>query len=126
MFKSKSQLDTFSYCSMIFKNPILLPCEDSIGRDHLSETDLVKENKINCKQCQQEFKVRENEFKSNEETTPLIESHSYLSDEELSLKHELEESIKKFFHFCDEFYQNRTQLDSDVFDHFHGDALSNR
>ncbi len=49
----------------------------------------------------------------------LIESHSYLNEEERSLKQQLEESIKKFFHFCDEFNQNRTQLESDVFNHFH-------
>ena len=49
----------------------------------------------------------------------LVESHSYLNEEERSLKQQLEESIKKFFHFCDEFNQNRTQLESDVFNHFH-------
>ena len=36
----------------------------------------------------------------------------------MSLKRELEESLRQFFEFYDEFTQNRTQLDSDVFDHF--------
>ena len=36
----------------------------------------------------------------------------------MSRKQDLEASIRKFFEYYDEFQQNRTQLDSDVFDHF--------
>ena len=42
-----------------------------------------------------EFKYKE--FKSNEALKNQIESQSHLSDEEMSLKQKLEESIKKFF-----------------------------
>jgi hypothetical protein len=45
-------------------------------------------------------------------------THSYLNETEIKLKHELEVSIKKLFEFYDEFSQNRTKLDMDVFDHF--------
>ena len=48
----------------------------------------------------------------------FIESQSYLSEEESSLKKELEESIRKFFEYYDEFAQNKTKLDMDVFEHF--------
>ena len=49
----------------------------------------------------------------------MIESQSYfVSNEETSLKRELEVSLQKFFEFYDELIQNRTQLDSDVFEHF--------
>jgi hypothetical protein len=50
----------------------------------------------------------------------LLESHSYLSSEEIELKRELhsEECIQKFFEFYDEFSQKRTKLDLDVFDHY--------
>ena len=48
----------------------------------------------------------------------LIESESYLTEKELSLKHEIEISIRKFFEFYDEFNQKKTQLESDVFEHF--------
>jgi hypothetical protein len=54
MFKWKSQL-TCSYCSKIYKHPIQLPCDDSICGEHLSERDVVKENKIKCKECNGEF-----------------------------------------------------------------------
>jgi hypothetical protein len=118
MLKSQKSQLTCSYCSRIFKDPIQLPCEDSICRQHLSERTVVKANRIKCKKCNEDFAVKNNEFKSNNQLKHSIESHSHLSDQELGLKQELEESIKKFFEFYDEFIQNRTKLASDVFEHF--------
>ena len=115
MLKSKL---TCSYCFKIFKDPILLPCDDSICREHLKENDVVKQNKIKCKTCNEVFQIKDNEFKSNEALKNLKESHSYLSGEELGLKQELESSIRQFFEFYDEFQQNRTNLDMDVYNHF--------
>jgi hypothetical protein len=113
----KSQL-TCSYCSKIFKDPILLPCEDSICRGHLKERDVAKANRIKCKTCNEDFQIKDNEFKSNEVLNKLIESHSYLSGEEIRLKQELEVSIRQFFEFFDKFQQNKLKFESDVFDHF--------
>jgi hypothetical protein len=117
MLKLKSQL-TCSYCSKIFKDPIELPCDDSICREHLSERDVVKANKIKCKECNQDFQVKDNRFKSNTTLKKLIESQSYLSDEEISLKQELVERVVDLFEFYDEFSQNRNKSESDVFNHF--------
>jgi hypothetical protein len=100
MLKLKSQL-TCSYCSKIFKDPILLPCDDSICRHHLTERDVLKQNKIKCNECKQDFQVKNNDFKSNKTLKNLIESHSYLSEEETSLKEGLEASIRKLFEFYD-------------------------
>ena len=84
MLKSpKSQLSC-SFCSRIFKDPILLPCDDSICRDHLKEKDVVKENRIKCNKCNGEFQVKNNAFKSNEALKTLVESQSYLNKEEMS------------------------------------------
>jgi hypothetical protein len=118
MLKSQKCQLTCSYCLKIYKEPIDLPCDDSICRQHLSERDIVKQNKIKCKKCNGEFQVRDNEFKSNEALKNSIESHSYLSDDEISRKQDLEASIQKFFEFYDQFDQNKTQLESDMFDHF--------
>jgi len=118
MLNLKSQ-STCSYCSRIFRDPIILPCDDSICREHISEKDVVKSNKIKCKKCNEEFQVRDNAFKSNEALMNSIESHSYLSREESILKQKLEESIRKFFEFYDEFILNKSNLDTDVFNHFH-------
>jgi hypothetical protein len=118
MLKSQKSKLTCSYCSKIFKHPIILPCDHSLCGQHLNERDVVKANKIKCKTCNEEFAVKGNEFKSNEAIVKLIETQSYLSDQEITLKQELEESIKKFFEFYDQFDQNKTQLESDIFEHF--------
>ncbi len=117
MLNSKHQL-TCSYCSRIFKDPIILPCDDSICRQHLSERTVVKENRIKCKECNEEFRVKDYDIKLNQTLANLIESLSYLSQEEIELKRGLEDSIKNFYQFHDEFIQNRTKLESNVFDHF--------
>jgi hypothetical protein len=119
MLKSQKSQLTCSYCSRIFKNPIILPCDDSICRQHLSERDVVKQNRIKCNKCNEVFQVRNNHFESNEDLKKLIESQSYLNEEEISLKQGLEVSIRKFFEFYDEFIQKRTKLDMDVYNHFH-------
>ena len=117
MLKLKSQL-TCSYCSRIFRDPILLPCGDSICRDHLKDRDVVKANRIKCKKCNDEFQIKDNEFNTNNDLKTLVESQSYLSEEELDLKKGLEDSMQKFFHFYDEFNQNKSILESNVYDHF--------
>ena len=79
MLKLKSQL-TCSYCSKIYKHPIILPCNDPICGEHLRDRDVVNPNKIKCKNCNQEYPVKGNAFESNNVLTKLIESQSYLSD----------------------------------------------
>ena len=106
MLTLKSQL-TCSYCSRIFKDPVLLPCDDSVCREHLSERDVVKENRIKCKECQQEFQLNDDEFRSNKGLRMLVGSQSYLSEEDMRLKKEVEQSIRKFFQFYDDFVQLR-------------------
>jgi hypothetical protein len=118
MLKSHKSHLTCSFCSRIVKGPIALPCDETICREHLSERDVVKQNKIKCKKCSEEFQVNGHEFKSNIELMKLLESHSYLSSEELKLKRELEDSIQKFFEFYDKFSQKRTKLDLDVYNHY--------
>ena len=115
--KLKSQL-TCSYCSKILKDPIELPCDDSICREHLSERDVVKENRIKCNRCKQVYQVKENHFKSSNALKNLIESQSYLSEDESSLKQKLEASIRDFFQLNNKFNLNKTQLESYVFEHF--------
>jgi hypothetical protein len=96
MLTLKSQL-TCSYCSRIFKDPILLPCDDSVCREHLSERDVVKENRIKCKECQQEFQLNDDEFRSNKGLRMLVESQSYLSEEDMRLKKKWNSQFESFF-----------------------------
>jgi hypothetical protein len=118
MFKSKKSRLTCSYCSRILRDPILLPCEDSICRQHLKEREIVKANRIKCKKCNEEFQVNGLEFKSNEDLKKLVESRCYLSEEELGLKKALEESMQKYFELYEEFVQNKSILETVVYNHF--------
>ena len=118
MLKSQKSVLTCSYCSRIFKDPIQLPCGDSICLEHLSDRNVCKENKIECKKCSEEFGVKSNDFKSNEDLKKLIEDQTHLSEGEINLKQELEVSVRKFFLLYDEFAQNKNKIESDVFDHF--------
>jgi hypothetical protein len=103
------------YCSKLLKHSIQLPCDESICREHLTERGVLKQNKIKC-----------NEFKSIVAFNQFKERQSYLVDEERSLKQELEDKIRNFFQFYEDFVQLRGNMDSDVFDVFSRDALSNR
>jgi hypothetical protein len=59
MNKLKSTL-TCSYCSKIFKDPIELPCKHNLCKEHLAEDSVVKQNRIECVECKQEFQVKNN------------------------------------------------------------------
>jgi hypothetical protein len=59
----------------------------------LKERDVCKENKI---KCNKDFQIKNNQFNSNEALKKLIEKQPYLSEEETSLKHELEVLVRKF------------------------------
>jgi hypothetical protein len=118
MLKSQKSRLTCSYCSRIFRDPILLPCEDSICRQHLKEREIVKANRIKCKKCNGEFQIKDKQFESNEDLKKLVESRCYLSEEELSLKKVLEESMQKYFEFYEEFVQNKSILETVVYNHF--------
>jgi hypothetical protein len=117
MNRWKSTL-TCSYCSKIFKDPIELPCNHNLCKGHLTEKDLVKQNKIKYGESKNDFQIKDNDFKSTTLVNKLLDEHVYLSDEGVSLKKQIEESIRKFFQLYEEFTLNKTSLDLDVHNHF--------
>ena len=106
MNQLKSRL-TCSYCSRIFKYPIELPCTHSICREHLIEDNVRKTNNIKCAECNEEYKVKENEFKSCHLVKQLLDDKCYLNEEEKSLKQKIEESIRNVHEMCDQFEINK-------------------
>ena len=96
----------------------MLPCDDSICREHLSESDVINENRIKCKECSEEFQVKCDEFRTNKTLNKQVVNQSYLSEDEMSLKHDLDESIRKLFQSYDEFNQNKTIRESLVTSQF--------
>jgi hypothetical protein len=117
MNKLKSSL-TCSYCSKIFKNPVELPCKHSVCKEHLIEKDVQKLNKIKCVECNQEFQVKDNEFKSVEVLKKLFDDQLYLSDEEISLKQKIEDSIRNYYQLYEEYLLGKTSLDLNCHNHF--------
>jgi hypothetical protein len=117
MNRLKSSL-TCSYCSQIFKDPIELPCKHRLCKQHLVENSVTKENRIKCIKCKQDFEIKGNDFKTIEILKELLDQLLYLSDEEVSLKKQIEDSIRTFFQMYEEFCLNKTTLDLDVHNHF--------
>jgi hypothetical protein len=114
MNRWKSTL-TCSYCSKVFKDPIELPCKHNLCKEHLTEKN---EDKIKCVECKQAFEINDNDFKLNTLVKKQLDEHVYLNDEELSLKTQIEDSIRQFFQMYEEFTLNKTKLDLDVYNHF--------
>ena len=107
-----------SYCSKIYKDPVELPCEDLICKEHLTEKEVLKQNKIKCQVCKQVFEVKDNQFKSNKLVQKKINEQFYLSNEEKALKQKIEESIKIFYSMYEDSNLSKTQLDLDCHEHF--------
>jgi hypothetical protein len=113
----KSSL-TCSYCSKIYKDPIELPCKHNLCNGHLVEKDVVKQNRIKCLECKKEFTVKDNDFKFNSLIKKQLDELVYLSNEELSVKQKIQDSIRQFFQMYEEFILSKTTLDLDVHEHF--------
>ena len=117
MKRFKSSL-ACSYCSKIFKDPIELPCSHNLCKGHLAEKNIAQQNKIKCGECKKDFQIKDNDFKSTTLVNKLLDEHVYLSDEGVSLKKQIEESIRKFFQLYEEFTLNKTNRDLDVHNNF--------
>ena len=116
MNRWKSSL-TCSYCSKIFKDPIELPCKHHLCNEHLTEKDLVKQNRIKCGECKKDFQIKDNDFRSTTLVNKLLDEHVYLSDEGVSLKTQIEDLIQIFYQMYEQFNMNKTNLDLDVHNH---------
>jgi hypothetical protein len=117
MNRLKSTL-TCSYCSKIYKDPIELPCSHHLCKEHLVEKTVAKENRIKCGECKQDYEVKDNDFKTINLVKKQLDELVYLSDEEFSLKKQIENSLRKFFQIYEQFTMNKTKLDLDVHEHF--------
>jgi hypothetical protein len=109
---------TCSYCSKIFKDPVELACVHNLCKEHLAEKDVIKENRIKCAECKKDNEVRDNEFKSNTFAKKQLDDLLFLSDEELSLKKQIQDSIRTLFEIYEQFCLKKTKIDLDVHNHF--------
>jgi len=87
-------------------------------KEHLTEKSVIKQNRIKCAKCKQEFEVVDNEFKLNNFIKKQLDDHVYLSDEEFSLKIKIQDSIQTFCQMYEQFTLNKTRIDLDIHEHF--------
>jgi len=87
-------------------------------KEHLTEKSVIKQNRIKCAKCKQEFEVVDNEFKLNNFIKKQLDDHVYLSDEEFSLKIKIQDSIQTFCQMYEQFTLNKTRIDLGIHEHF--------
>jgi hypothetical protein len=106
-------------CSKILKSPFSLPCGDTICEEHLKETEVLKNNSIKCKSCEETFEVKDNEMiRSNTTVQKLIQNERFLSDTEKSKKKSLEDSIENLFQLNEQLQVSKNIFDLDCYNHF--------
>jgi Fe-S cluster biosynthesis and repair protein YggX len=106
-------------CSKILKSPFSLPCGDTICEEHLKETEVLKNNSIKCKSCEEVFEVKDNEMiRSNTTVQKLIQNERFLSDTEKSKKKSLEDSIENLFQLNEQLQVSKNIFDLDCYNHF--------
>ena len=104
-----------SYCPKVLKDPIILPCQDTICKEHLEETNIKS---IQCLTCNEEFNLDKIEFKTNKIAKALSEKDAHLSNEEKVLKKSLTDSLVEFYSILDEFKESKLSLSVNIFNHF--------
>jgi hypothetical protein len=87
-------------------------------RSHKERLVERKETKLKCIECEQEFKVKDNNFKSNNFIKKQLDEHVYLNDAEISLKKQIKDPFEKLFQMYKEFALNKSNRDLDVHEHF--------
>jgi hypothetical protein len=73
----KSEL-ACTYCMKIYRKPVILPCNHCLCAEHFKDINVLKIKTIQCKTCNQEFGLDENELKPNEIFQNLIEKEIFL------------------------------------------------
>ena len=113
MNRWKSNL-TCSYCSKILKDPIELPCENYICREHLTDKEVLKDNKLKCLICKQNHDINEHQYKANKCFKQQLDDKLYLSNEEIALKNKIEETVHVFHEMNEQFTFGKNKLDLTV------------
>ena len=107
-----------SYCSRIFKNPILLPCLHTICEHHLKEITVLRDKLIKCETCEFDIDLTTYKIKPNKHAKILLGKEFYLSEEEKSFKNSLENDLKKLLELNKSFEEQKNYLDMKSKNHF--------
>jgi len=81
----------FKNCNKFFKDPILLPCYESICNNHLKD---IKEDKFNCVFCKKDHQIPENGFLLQKSLIDILNLNFHLTDQGKEAKKVLKELEK--------------------------------
>ena len=102
----KSNL-TCSICSLIFNEPISLPCKDTICAHHLNDSKVLEQDHIKCVECGQKFSAKLfPSFTSNKSMQKMLDNYKYLSNDEKTTRDQIESSLRELYLIHEEFLQN--------------------
>jgi hypothetical protein len=112
-----------AFCSRILKNPINLPCGDSICKHHLDDSSSLKDNSIKCmvESCKRKFNLdryKLDDFAPNKTVKNLLEKETHLSEKEKSLKKKMLDIFKEFQESTHEYRQSKLSIKSLCIDRF--------
>ena len=109
---------TCSYCTKIYRKPVILSCNHCLCEEHLKDIDVLKVKTIQCKTCKQEFRLDDNEFKPNEIAQNLIEKEIYLTETEKAIKNLSENFFNEGSRLNEELENNKRVFTLKCFEHF--------
>lgn len=112
-----------AFCSRILKNPINLPCGDSLCKHHLNDSSSLKDNSIKCmvKSCKRKFNLdryKLDDFAPNNTVKNLLEKETHLSEKEKTLKKKMLDIFKEFKESAHEYRQSKLSINSLCHDRF--------
>ena len=92
--KLRSSL-TCHYCCLIYENPVKLPCNKSICKSHLLDSNGTFLKEFECHNCQTNHFLPMRGLHSNFYILKIIKENAHLSETELEIKIKLENSFEK-------------------------------
>ena len=108
-----------SICSNVLKKPITFLCGCTVCGIHIHNKDVLKINTFKCKACNIEYNVKELEsLQPNKALENLLSRGIHLTEEEKTLKSQIEKEIAELYKLCDQLREKNSLLEVNVYDHF--------
>ena len=104
-------------CHLVLEDPITLPCDCLCCGSHTSD-HFTLNKLIRCTNCDREFQVTNDGFRSNKNAKRALDEESYLSDYEKSIKKQIQERFLQFRQSLNEFTTNHANFECNNHEHF--------
>lgn len=88
---------TCKICNKIFKEPVFLPCHNSMCKAHVDEVKKGKKEKIECMFCKEQHEIPSTGFKLNDIINDIIEKDGHLDENEKQAKANVKTKLDELF-----------------------------